>query len=316
MATPAYLNALRAFEASARQGSFTAAAVELNVTAAAVGQQVRNLEAWLGTTLFIRAGRGNGQLELTANAQLALPDIRAAFERLAIGLARLREASAHTGLTVTVSPAFASKWLVPRLEGFQKAHPALDVQLDTDSRSLDFSLERVDIGVRYGGGQWSGLASEKLMGESLFPVCAPDYPLLRNGQLAPDALSKCTLIHDLSMPNDAAFPTWRSWLDRAGYCSVNAEHGLRINNSAAVLQAAVERQGLALARSVMVQEDLNAGRLIRPLLDGPSEWALQQAYYIVYRPDHCELSHVRVFRDWLLAEAGIVATQAPPSSAS
>jgi LysR family glycine cleavage system transcriptional activator len=304
MATPAYLNALRAFEACARHGSFSAAAAELNVTAAAVGQQVRNLEAWLGTSLFVRAGRGTGQLELTANAQHALPDIRAAFERLAIGLARLKEASVHTGLTITVSPAFATKWLLPRLERFQKLHSALDVQLDTDARSLDFTVERVDIGVRYGGGQWSGLASEKLMGETLFPVCAPDYPLLHNGKLEPDALARCTLIHDLSMANDPAFPNWRSWLDRAGHAQVCAEHGLRINNAAAVLQAAVERQGLALARSVMVQDDLNAGRLIRPLLEGTTEWPLQQAYYIVYRPDHGELTNVRLFRDWLVAEAG------------
>ncbi|WP_462402642.1 LysR substrate-binding domain-containing protein [Pseudomonas sp. Marseille-QA0332] len=303
MATPAYLNALRAFEASARHGSFSAAASELNVTAAAVGQQVRNLEAWLGTSLFVRASRGTGQLELTANAQHALPDIRAGFERLALGVARLREASVHKGLTVTVSPAFAAKWLLPRLERFRIAHPTLDVQLDTDARSLDFAMERVDIGVRYGSGQWSGLVSEKLLCETLFPVCAPDYPLLHNGRLSSAALVECTLIHDLSMASDAAFPGWRSWLDRAGYHGVSAEHGLRINNSAAVLQAAVERQGLALARSVMVQDDLNAGRLIRPLLEGAIELPLQQAYYIVYRPDHDNLTHVRVFREWLVKEA-------------
>lgn len=305
MATPAYLNALRAFEATARHGSFSAAATELNVTAAAVGQQVRNLEAWLGIALFVRAGRGAGQLELTVNAQRALPDIQAAFERLAVGVARLKESSAHTGINVTVSPAFAAKWLVPRLERFQRAYPALDVQLDTDARSLDFTVERLDIGVRYGSGQWAGLASEKLMSESLFPVCAPDFPLLRHGRLDASALMQCTLIHDLSMSNDPGYPSWRTWLDRVGYPQVSTDHGLRINNSAAVLQAAVERQGLALARSVMVQDDLNAGRLIRPLLEGEVEWPLQQAYYIVYRPERGDLSNVRVFRDWLMAEAGV-----------
>ncbi|WP_462402385.1 LysR substrate-binding domain-containing protein [Pseudomonas sp. Marseille-QA0332] len=95
------------------------------------------------------------------------------------------------------------------------------------------------------------------------------------------------------------------WLSRKGYTPVSADHGLRINNSAAVLQAAVERQGLALARSVMVQDDLNAGRLIRPLLEREVEWPLQQAYYIVYRPERGDLSNVRVFRDWLMAEAGV-----------
>lgn len=307
MATPAYLNALRAFEAAARHGSFSGAALELNVTSAAVGQQVRNLESWLGMALFVRAGRGIAQLELTQGAQNALPDIRAAFERLAVGVARLKEACIHVGLTVTVSPAFAAKWLVPRLERFQQAFPSLDVQLDTDSRSLDFNVERVDIGVRYGCGYWSGLTAVKLMGETLFPVCAPDYPGLREGRLNAVSLANCTLIHDMSMNNDPGFPNWRNWLDVAGYTQVGAEHGLRINNSAAVLQAAVERQGLVLARSVMVQDDLSTGRLIRPLLENSVDWSLEQAYYVVYRPESAELSKIEAFRDWLLTEAGVLA---------
>ncbi|MGH8348313.1 MAG: transcriptional regulator GcvA [Pseudomonas sp.] len=304
MATPAYLNALRAFEAAARHGSFSAAAVELNVTPAAVGQQVRNLEAWLGVALFVRAVRGAGQLELTPGAQNALPDIRAAFERLAIGVARLKESKVHFGLNVTVSPAFAAKWLLPRLERFQQAHPTLDLQLDTDSRALDFTLERVDIGVRYGRGHWAGLTALKLLSETLFPVCAPDYPPLREGRLTMDSLSDSTLIHDLSMSSDPGFPNWRCWLDVAGMQQIDAQHGLRINNSAAVLQAAIERQGVALARSVMAQEDLRVGRLIRPILQGSKDWALDQAYYIVYRPECGELPQVQAFRNWLLSESG------------
>ncbi|MFU3245276.1 transcriptional regulator GcvA [Pseudomonas paraeruginosa] len=302
---PVYLNALRAFEAAARHLSFSAAAAELNVTPAAVGQQVRNLEAWLGSELFIRAGHGAARLTLTEAARAALPDIRAGFERLASGLARLKDSGRQAGLTVTVSPAFAAKWLLPRIERFQQAHPRIDVLLDTNSRSLDFHHERIDIGVRYGAGRWPGLAAIRLLGEVMFPVCAPGYPPLRNGRLSRAALARCTLIHDLSMASDPDYPTWRTWLDAAGHGDLGADHGLAINNSAAVLQAAMDGQGLALARSVMVQDDLAAGRLVRPLIGrNGTERALAQAYYVVYRPECGALEKVRAFRDWLLSEAG------------
>ncbi|MCP1647896.1 LysR family glycine cleavage system transcriptional activator [Pseudomonas nitroreducens] len=303
MTTPAYLNALRAFEAAARHQSFSAAAAELNVTPAAVGQQVRHLESWLGVALFTRATSGSARLQLTEVARAALPDIREGFERLALGLSRLRDASVNTGLTVAVSPAFASKWLLPRIEGFQQAHPELDVLLDTNARAVDFQVDRIDVGVRYGRGRWPGLTATRLMEETIFPVCAPDFALLRNGKLSALALERATLIHDLSMAHDPDFPTWRRWLDAAGYAQVQASHGLRINNSAAVLQAAMEGQGLALARSVMVRDDLAAGRLIRPFADRGPACPLTQAYYVVYRPECAELPKVRAFRDWLLAEA-------------
>ncbi|HGM5581481.1 TPA: transcriptional regulator GcvA [Pseudomonas putida] len=303
MTTPAYLNALRAFEAAARHQSFSAAAAELNVTPAAVGQQVRNLEAWLGIALFIRAGSGSARLVLTDVARAALPDIRDGFERLTVGLARLKDASVHAQLTVTVSPAFASKWLLPRIERFQQAYPDMDVLLDTSARSLDFQVERIDVGVRYGAGKWPGLAAVHLMDEVMFPVCSPDYPLLEDGRLTPEALSRSTLIHDQTMARDADYPTWRMWLDASGLGWIKSDHGLRINNSAAVLQAAMDGQGLALARSVMVRDDLAAGRLIRPFADKGLDCPLTQAYFVVYRPENAGLAKVQAFRDWLLEQA-------------
>ncbi|MGE7990676.1 transcriptional regulator GcvA [Pseudomonas sp. NPDC089554] len=305
MTSPAYLNALRAFESAARHRSFSAAAKELNVTPAAVGQQVRNLEAWLGIGLFTRAGSGSTRLELTDAARAALPDIRDGFERLSLGLTRLREVGARTGLTVSVSPAFASKWLLPRIERFQLAFPELDVLLDTNARALDFQAERIDIGVRYGSGRWPGLHAVQLMDEVIFPVCAPGFALLKDGKLTPEALARSTLIHDLSMASDPDYPTWRMWLDASGYTALKANQGLRINNSAAVLQAAMDGQGLALARSVMVRDDLAAGRLIRPFADKGLDCPLTQAYYAVYRPESAALEKVQAFRDWLLKEAAL-----------
>lgn len=302
MTAPSYLNALRAFEAAARHQSFSAAAEELNVTSAAVGQQVRSLESWLGIALFTRGNSGSRRLVLTDSARAALPDIREGFDRLSVGLARLREASLSADLTVTVSPAFAGKWLLPRLERFQHEHPQIDVLLNTNLKTLDFLAERIDIGVRYGAGNWPGLSAIKLMDEDMFPVCSPTLPQLAAGKLSMDTLAHCTLIHDLSMASDSGFPTWRTWLDALGQPGVDASHGLRINNSAAVVQAAIEGQGVALGRSVMVRDDLASGRLIRPF--GQLKSALALAYYVVYRPECGELAKVQAFREWLLAEAG------------
>ncbi len=309
MTAPANLNALRAFEAAARHRSFSAAATELNVTPAAVGHQVRNLESWLGVALFTRATSGSARLELTDAARSALPDIREGFEKLRLGLSRLRDAGANVELTVTVSPAFAAKWLLPRIERFQQAYPELDVLLDTSSRSADFQAERIDVGVRYGSGSWPGLTAVRLMDEVIFPVCSPSYPLLEGGRLPTERLPHATLIHDLSMATDADYPTWRMWLDASGFDRINTSHGLRINNSAAVLQAATNGQGIALARSVMVKDDLDAGRLIRPLADSGLDCPLTQAYYVVYRAESGDLPKVQAFRDWLLAEAGKAACE-------
>ena len=174
-----HLNALRAFEATARHQSFSAAAIELNVTPAAVGQQVRALESWLGVPLFNRLGSGAMRLLLTDAARAALPDIREGFARLSMGLDRLKDAGLHAELTVTVSPAFASKWLLPRIERFQQAFPNINVLLDTNPRAINFQTEHVDIGVRYGAGKWNGLTAVHLMDEVIFPVCSPDFPLLQ-----------------------------------------------------------------------------------------------------------------------------------------
>ena len=298
---PIHLNALRAFEASARHRSFSAAAAELNVTPAAVGQLVRALEEWLGTPLFLRQRSGRTRLVPTEAAERALPDIRAGFDRLVQGMERLRQGSASGVLTVTVSPAFAAKWLLPRIDRFQAAWPDADVRLDTNHKSVDFKAQRVDIGVRYGAGRWPGLIADKLMDEEVFPVCSPDMlrgPVQLRG---PGDLSHQTLIHDLSMDGHAGFPTWETWMEKAGLGGGANLRGMQINNSAAVLQAAIEGHGVALARSAMVHDDLAAGRLVRlfPELDGASGLA----YYIVYRPECANAPKVQAFRDWLIRQA-------------
>ncbi|HEP8424922.1 TPA: transcriptional regulator GcvA [Pseudomonas aeruginosa] len=297
MKTPIHLNALRAFEASARHQSFSAAALELNVTPAAVGQLVRNLEDWLGAPLFHRSSSGRARLVPTEAAERALPDIRAGFDRLTIGLERLKEGSTNGVLTVAVSPAFAAKWLLPRIEGFHSAWPDTDVRLDTNLKPVDFVGQRIDIGVRYGPGSWPGLVAEKLMDEEVYPVCSPK--LLGNAAhlQVPEDLARETLIHDLSMDSHSGFPTWDAWLQKAGLTNISTSRGMKINNSAAVLQAAIDGQGVALARSVMARDDLAAGRLVRLFPEIKFESAL--AYYVIYRPECAGLPRLTAFRNWL-----------------
>ncbi|MFC2974128.1 transcriptional regulator GcvA [Azotobacter bryophylli] len=301
MKAPSHLNALRAFEASARHQSFSAAAAELNVTPAAVGQLVRSLEEWLGMPLFVRSTSGRARLVATEAALRALPEIRAGFDKLSLGLERLKESTASGVLTVTVSPAFAAKWLLPRFERFQATCPDTDVRLETSLKLVDFVAQRVDIGVRYGTGTWQGVTAEKLMEEEIYPVCSPEF-LRRNQPLhEPNDLGRVTLIHDLSMDGHAGFPTWDQWLQEVGVTGVATSRGMKINNSAAVLQAAIEGRGVALARSVMAHDDLAAGRLVR--LFPEIRFVSELAYYVVYRPECASLPRLIAFRDWLRHEA-------------
>lgn len=301
MKSPVHLNALRAFEASARHRSFSAAAAELHVTPAAVGQLVRSLEEWLGAPLFHRGASGRLRLVPTEAAERALPDIRAGFDRLTVGLERLREGSTSGVLTVAVSPAFAAKWLLPRIESFQNAWPDTDVRLDTNLKPVDFVTQQIDIGVRYGTGSWPGLVADKLMDEDVYPVCSPGLLRGRPRLQKPADLARETLIHDLSMDSRTGFPAWDTWLRKAGVADAATGRGMQINNSAAVLQAAIEGHGVALARSVMARDDLATGRLVR--LFPEITYASPLAYYIVYRDECSGLAKLVAFRDWLLREA-------------
>ncbi|QJE73037.1 transcriptional regulator GcvA [Aerophototrophica crusticola] len=297
----AYLNALRAFEAAARHLSYAPAAAELGVTPAAVGQQVRALEAWLGVSLFRRSPGPPVRLALTEEAQAALPDLREGFDRLAQGLRRLREAKAGGIVTVTSSPAFAAKWLLARIDRFRAAHPQLDVRLDATDRLVDFAMSDADVGIRYGGGSWPGVEATLLMREEVFPVCSPrllagPHPLERPGDLRHH-----TLVHDAAIRFDADFPTWQSWLAAVGVQGVDAGRGITINSSIAVVQAVLEGQGVALARSVVVADDLRAGRLVRlfPDVSTPLRWG----YHLVHRPGAATPGKVAAFKGWIIAEA-------------
>lgn len=290
-----HLNGLRAFEAAASHLSFSLAAKELNVTPAAIGQQVKLLEEWLGVSLFERRSSGVSRLVLTNEALQGLPDITRGFDALSQGLNRLKPVGLNPILTVAVSPAFAAKWLLIRIDDFQILHPEWDLRLDTNIRTLDYLAESIDIGVRYGKGDWEGLEKSLLMTESIFPVCAPD--LVEKGLVGLDNLIGFPLLHDLSLPKESGFPSWSSWAKQNNIHNINAEKGLKINNSASVIQAAISGQGVALGRSVLVQDDLDCGRLVKPFPD--LKCSIELAYYIVWKPNGLENEKIKAFKDWL-----------------
>lgn len=287
------LNAVRVFEAAARHLSFTRAAQELNVTQAAVSHQIKALEGHLGFRLFRRTGRA---LMLTDEAQILFPAVRDSLDALhaAFRLVLDEDGAETTGvLTVTTVPSFATRWLVPRLKQFRAQQPDIDVRLSASMELTDLLTEGIDVGVRYGLGSWPGLQSWWLMEEDVFPVCAPsllaDGPPLRK----PEDLANHTLLQDAGMD-------WRIWLDVAGLTLPNSEKGPGFLDSAHAMHAALDGQGVWLGRSVLVHDELDAGRLVKPFdISIPGAYA----YWIVCPKADVNRSKVRLFRDWLLAEA-------------
>ncbi len=282
------LNGLRAFEAVARHLSFTRAAEELAVTQTAVSQQIRRLEDQLGRKLFDRRGRAPA---LTRAGQDYVPAVRAAFDKLQGATDKLLRADGAGRLTVSTLPSLAAKWLVPRLPGFQEAHPEIDVRIATSVTLVDFRRDDVDVAIRYGHGDWPGLRADWLMTEETFPVCAPalrdgDPPLRR-----PADLARHTLLH-MSVRDD-----WHQWLTAAGVDGVDVARGHTFDTHVALLQAAIDGLGVALGRTPFVETDLAAGRLVAPFqVTLPTE----AGFYVVAPTATADRPPVPAFRDWLL----------------
>jgi len=295
------LNSLRAFEAAARHLSFTKAAAELHVTPAAVSQQIRQLEAHYGLSLFRRTTRS---LVLTEDAQRALPAVRDAFESLGQVHHRLSAHRDSNLLTVSASPSVGERWLLPRLERFRALHPDIDIRIDATDMLVDFNRDQVDIAIRYGRGVYDGLEADALMEDIVFPVCSPALlqgdPPLRT----PHDLCHHTLLHPEWRQERDAAPSWQMWLRAAGVKNVDPTRGMRFSMDAMLARAAADGMGVALALRSMVQQELDAGTLVRPFTGTDfEEIAASFRPYLVYPKENLALSRVAAFRDWALAEA-------------
>ena len=284
------LNALKAFEAAARHESFTRAADELCVTQGAVSQQVKALEAVLGITLFSRERQ---RLVITQAGREYLAVIRDALDRIAMATERLVQSRDAGVLTVSTSPDFAAKWLVNRLGRFAERHPEIDLRVSATMHQVDFVREDVDLAVRHGDGKWPELDVVRLCSERLFPVCSPR--LLSGRQritTASDLLNFPLLRLD-------DWTNWTRWFDAAGVASPDAR-GPVFNRASMLIDAAVDGQGVALARTALAAWDMLNGRLIKPI---DVTLRMANTYWIICPKAVSNVPKIVTFRKWLLTEA-------------
>lgn len=285
------LNALKAFEAAARHESFTRAAEELYVTQGAVSHQVKALEQELGIKLF---NRERQRLVITEAGRDYLTVIRDALDRIAVGTERLMQRQSSGALTISTSPDFAAKWLVYRLGRFAEQHPDIALRVSADMHHVDFAREDVDLAVRHGDGNWPGLHVERLTAEQLFPVCSPKLLDGRTRLRNPTDVLKFPIIH-LDTRKD-----WAKWLEAAGVTGVDLSQGLVLNRASMLIDAAIDGQGIALARTTLSAWDILNGRLVRPFA---TSLRLSRSYWIVCPQATAMLPKIKKARAWLLAEA-------------
>jgi LysR family transcriptional regulator, glycine cleavage system transcriptional activator len=285
------LNALRAFEAAGRLGSFKEAAAELHVTHGAVSQHVRLLEEWLGASLFERHNR---RVALTPAAKAYLAEIGPLFEQLSQATARygFPETVSRT-LSVNAPATFTLRWLVPRLAQFRAEHPEVDVKVETSNESVESLQETYDIVIRGGPDTFYGYSMRPFLSEERLPVCSPVL-LQRLPLRMPDDMRQHTLLHTSSLPR-----LWPDWLMRAEIPALRPAASLTFDHFFLTLQAAIDGIGIAMGPTALVSDDLAAGRLVAPFA-GPR---LPSRSYCTYVPDGKSADELVVlFRSWLERE--------------
>lgn len=286
------LNALRAFEATARLSTLAAAAAELNVTPSAISHQIKALEDVLGVRLFRRANR---RLELTKDGRTLLPGLSDGFRRLALAVAEL-EANRHAGvLTVSMLSTMAMRWFMPRLPRFQAEHPEVEVRISTTTRAVDLEREDIDMALRHGQGRWPGLKADFLFRLETIPVCSPELPRSHAPLDTPRDLSRHVLLHADTRPDD-----WRDWLAAAGTADLRPSRELTFDTTDFALAAAIRGIGVAIADRHIVRDDIESGRLIAPF---DLSVRHDSGYYLVYPEDRAGQPKGAAFRNWLLGEA-------------
>jgi LysR family glycine cleavage system transcriptional activator len=285
------LNALRAFEATARHLSVKNAADELCVTPGAVSQLIKTLELHLGIPLFRRANRG---IFLTEVGQAYLPPVRNAFRQISDATRRVT-VPADTGvLTVAATPFFASAWLVPRLKSFQDAHPDIDLQVVTGTALADFSRDGVDVAIRHGMGRYPGLSSQRVLTVEIVPVAAPALVKSLGMPATPAELTRWPRV------NDTERKGWPLWFQAQGIEDTGPARGTSFDDSGLLLKAVLTGQGAALLPAAVVADDLAQGRLLQ-LSD--VTWIEDFAYYLVYPEGSHDRPKVAALRNWLLEAA-------------
>lgn len=286
------LAALRAFEAAARRESFKSAAAELGVTPTAISHQIRQLEAGLGVTLFVRQTR---KVALTAEGRMLFPALRDALDAMAEAVAAVKRKPMRRVATLSATVAFTAKLLVPHVGSFRRLHPDWDLRLHASDDPVDLRAGEADAAIRYGLGHYPGLAVLPLLRDDFAPVCSPHLGLHR-----PEELRRATLIHFGWGPMAAriSVPTWRLWAERSGLDRFDPEGGVTFNDESSAIQAAIAGQGVALLSLALVAAELASGALVQPF--GPLLEGLR--YDLVYPEGAALRPPVAVLRDWVSKE--------------
>ena len=304
------LNALRAFEAAARHLSFKLAARELHVTPGAVSHQVKLLEVHVGAPLFRRLTRA---LELTPDALAMLPKVREGLDALNVAVQRVRARDSMRPLTVVSPPNFAARWLMPRLSRFADSHPDIELHIASRQSMVDTggagtSAEAANDSaiaspvamVRFGSGHYPGARVDEVLSAVYVPVCSPrllrgEHPLRR-----PEDLRHHTLLHDDTVVDEGARPSWGDWLQSVGVTDIDATRGPHFSDAALAMDAAVEGMGVTLAIRSLLATEIEARRLAVPFdIAAPTGYS----YYLVTPEAASENAEVSSFRAWLLGEA-------------
>jgi DNA-binding transcriptional LysR family regulator len=301
------LDLIQGFEAAARNLSFTKAAEELYITQSAVSRQIRGLEEHLGVALFERRHRA---LALTAEGRALYTAATDLLERLQSVTDRLRADGAAPHLTVTTTNGFASLWLIPRLRGFTKLNPDVDVRISASYKLVALERSLVDVGVRLCRAEDAPEGSICLFGEQLFPICSPSlvsdgtHPLRSPADLAHHTL--------LRMDEAGGYFDWSTWLAAEGFPDLKPALSLRFDGYDQTISAALSGQGVAMGIGHLVRDLLAEGRLVAPF---PKSVAGPRAYYVVRSQTTGMRPHVRAFVDWLVREAQAATHAAPGTDA-
>ncbi|AYH42309.1 transcriptional regulator GcvA [Azoarcus sp. DN11] len=302
------LNALRAFEIAARHLSFKLAAEELSVTPTAISHQIRGLEDDLGVPLFRRLTRA---LELTPEGEAMLPKLREAMSAITASVETVRAMRPVSRLSVVAPPSFASRWLVPRLQGFAETHPQVELHLASATRAIDGveagglgidppapRAEGAQLWIRFGSGRYPGYRSELLVEPEYTAVCSPALLRAKLPLREPADLRRHTLIYDDTVPDTRERPTWPEWLAAAGVSGIRTA-GLHFGDSGLAIAAALDGLGIALLSKPLVAAEVAAGRLVVPFAISVRR---RFAYYLVTQDAVPDALPTAAFRAWLLDE--------------
>jgi LysR family glycine cleavage system transcriptional activator len=281
------MQALRAFEAAARTRSLTKAAETLSLTHGAISHQIKALEGTLGVRLVERAGRG---IRVTDDGERLAARLRAALAEISDAIREASERSNPRQLRVSATPSFAARWLLPRLGNFLARHRDIDIDVRSSLSLVDFRRDDADVAIRYGYGTWPDVKAEHLLSDVYFPVCSPR--LAPRLPAHPRDLARYTLLR-----SDDEW--WKPWFEAVGLDWPEPSRGPIFNDAALMLQAAVDGQGIALARTSLLGNDVRNGLLVRLFdIDVPAP----RRHYLVYPPRLAGSPKLAAFREWLLDE--------------